>query len=176
MQPRGLPSGPGGVSLSSLPDAALPQEFIVAKPSPKPAALSAQAKHCLQLKLSSCSYDLALTRVDRHLSHYFNLDLPKVGPAPSCESIVAELRARDERKASARAEARKRRGSRSMDNFVIYAWRQVSPATRAMLVSEDGEGPSGGDLDARLYARAVRDQFDNPSDYSSFIDELMRLS
>lgn len=147
----------------------------MAKPSPKPAALSAQAKHCLTLKVSDCAYKLALARVDRHLSHYFNLDLPKVGPAPSCESIVAELRARDKRKALTRAEARKRRGSRSMDNFVIYAWRQVSPATRAMLMSEDGEGPNG-DLDARLYARAVRDQFDNPSDYSSFIDELMRLS
>jgi len=148
----------------------------MAKPPPKPGALSTHAKHCKQLGVSSCAYSVALARVGKHLKAYWNLSLPSVGPAPSCESIVAELRARDKRADFIKAEARKRRGSRSMDSFVIYAWPHVTDETRARLLAEGENGPQHGDLHARWFARTIKDQFDSPQDYASFIDELMRLS
>jgi hypothetical protein len=131
--------------------------------------LSAHAKLCRDLPIEGSSLARALDYVLARLKALKVPPIERLGPAPSAESIVAEIRAQA---AARRLQRQKAREGRSMDSFVIYAWPRVSSATRALLCA-DPCSDQHGDLGARALARSLRDTL-NPLDFESFLDEIVR--
>lgn len=136
----------------------------------KAVRLSAHANLCRDLPLDSSSFARALDLVLARLRHLKVPPVERLGPAPSAESIVAEIRAHV---AARRARIAKAKKSAGMDSFVVYAWNHIRPETRAMLVASPGAEGTAGDYETRLFARSVRDLL-TPQDFESFLDEIVR--
>ena len=140
-----------------------------AKNPTKPVRLSAHATLCILTGAESLAFGPATDRIVRHLKR-LKVEVPKLGPAPSGESILSELK---NRRDWMRARKAKRKHS-DPDQFVLYAWSRCRPETRAQLIRDGDDGALAGDTASREFARTVRGMFDSAYDFESFLDELLR--
>ena len=133
--------------------------------------LSAQATAANALRGLEClSPGAQYTRVT-NLLREIGVPHPEAGPVLT--ELHAYWKAADAKRRRAIV-ARLEKPKRGLDSFVEYAWKTISPATRAKLTAREVDADHRGDLFAREFARTLP-RIIHPLDWSSFLDELIRI-